>query len=222
MAYPAANKHDERTQPPIHEFLYPLLQGFDSVEMKADVELGGTDQTFNLLMGRELQKHFGQKPQCILTTPLLEGLDGVNKMSKSLGNYIGINDAPQDMFGKIMSISDELMWRYYDLLSFKSLDEIAKLKSSVTEGLNPRDVKVALAQELVARFHNQNEAEKAHQDFVDRFKKHELPDDMPIQTLQTGGKNLAICNVLQQAGLTATTSEARRMIEQGAVKIDVA
>jgi len=215
------HKRYKNNQPiAIHEFLYPLLQGFDSVEMKADVELGGTDQTFNLLMGRELQKHFGQKPQCILTTPLLEGLDGVNKMSKSLGNYIGINDAPQDMFGKIMSISDELMWRYYDLLSFKSLDEIAKLKSSVTEGLNPRDVKVALAQELVARFHNQNEAEKAHQDFVDRFKKHELPDDMPIQTLQTGGKNLAICNVLQQAGLTATTSEARRMIEQGAVKID--
>lgn len=204
----------------IHEFLYPLLQGYDSVEMKADVELGGTDQTFNLLMGRELQKHFGQKPQCILTTPLLEGLDGVNKMSKSLGNYIGIDDTAQDMFGKIMSISDELMWRYYDLLSFKSLDEIAKLKKSVAEGLNPRDAKFALGQEIVARFHNAAVAKQAQQDFVDRFKNHELPENMPLQKLPGENGSLGICYVMQKAGLVATTSDARRMIDQNAVKID--
>ncbi len=205
----------------IHEFLYPLLQGYDSVEIKADVELGGTDQTFNLLVGRELQKHFGQKPQCVLTTPLLEGLDGVQKMSKSLGNYIGITDQPLDMFGKVMSVSDELMWRYYDLLSFKSLKEIAVIRNVVAEGGNPRDAKIELAKELVARFHGQMAAMKAQQDFVDRFKNNALPDDIELTQLKAQDKNgLGIGYVLQQAGLVKTTSEALRMISQGAVKID--
>jgi len=204
----------------IHEFLYPLLQGYDSVEIKADVELGGTDQTFNLLMGRELQKHFRQKPQCILTTPLLEGLDGVKKMSKSLNNYIGIMDAPEEMFGKLMSISDELMWRYYELLSFKTLAEITSLKKAVAEGRNPRDVKVELALELVERFHDKKAAIAAHQHFIDRFKKHELPEDMEILKLKANGQDLGIGYLLQKAGLVKTTSEAMRMIKQGAVKID--
>lgn len=215
------NKRYKSNQPiAIHEFLYPLLQGYDSVAMEADVELGGTDQKFNLLMGRELQKHFKQKPQCVLTMPLLEGLDGVQKMSKSLNNYIGITDEPDDMFGKVMSVSDELMWRYYELLSFHSLSDIENLKQQVSEGRNPRDVKVLLAEELVARFHSATAAEQAHQHFVERFKHHELPDDLEEQVLEAEGSALGIGYVLQRAGLVKTTSEAMRMLKQGAVRID--
>ncbi|MGV0975326.1 MAG: tyrosine--tRNA ligase [Azonexus sp.] len=201
----------------IHEFLYPLCQGYDSVAMRADVELGGTDQKFNLLVGRELQKHYGQAPQCVLTMPLLEGLDGVNKMSKSLGNYIGIDEAPREIFGKVMSVSDELMWRYFDLLSFRDSAEIARLKESVLVGRNPRDVKVLLGQELVARFHSRGAAENALVEFEARFRQGVLPDDMPELTLQADGA-ASLVQVLKQAGLTASTSEALRMIEQGAVR----
>ena len=201
----------------IHEFLYPLCQGYDSVAMRADVELGGTDQKFNLLVGRELQKHYGQAPQCVLTMPLLEGLDGVNKMSKSLGNYIGIDEAPREIFGKVMSVSDELMWRYFDLLSFRDSAEIARLKESVLVGRNPRDVKVLLGQELVARFHSRGAAEDALVEFEARFRQGVLPDDMPELTLQADGA-ASLVQVLKQAGLTASTSEALRMIEQGAVR----
>lgn len=201
----------------IHEFLYPLCQGYDSVAMRADVELGGTDQKFNLLVGRELQKHYGQAPQCVLTMPLLEGLDGVNKMSKSLGNYIGIDEAPREIFGKVMSVSDELMWRYFDLLSFRDSAEIARLKASVATGLNPRDVKVMLGQELVARFHSRTAADEALAEFEARFRQGVLPDDMPELTLQTG-EPVSLVQVLKQSGLTASTSEALRMIEQGAVR----
>jgi len=201
----------------IHEFMYPLVQGYDSVALKADLELGGTDQKFNLLMGRELQKHHGQSPQCILTMPLLEGLDGVNKMSKSLGNYVGINEAPNDIFGKLMSVSDELMWRYIELLSFASMAEISKQKQLVKEGGNPRDIKVKFAQEIVARFHNTAAADAALADFEARFKQGGVPDDMPEVTLQAG---LPIAQVLKQALLTSSTTEAQRMIEQGGVKID--
>ena len=204
----------------IHEFLYPLLQGYDSVEMQADMELGGTDQRFNLLMGRELQKHFGQEQQVILTMPLLEGLDGVNKMSKSLGNYIGIDEAPNDIFGKVMSISDDLMWRYYELLSMKPLSEIAQLKEAMAAGENPRNIKVLLAKELVARYHNDAAAEQAEQDFVQRFQKNQIPDDMPEITLQADGAEMMIGHVLKDAGLVTTTSEAFRMMKQGAVKLD--
>lgn len=205
----------------IHEFLYPLCQGYDSVAIRADVELGGTDQKFNLLVGRELQKHYGQTPQVILTMPLLEGLDGVNKMSKSLGNYIGISESPKEIFGKTMSVSDDLMWRYYDLLSFRSSGEIAGLKREVNEGRNPRDVKVMLAQELVARFHSQKAAEEALADFEARFKQGQLPDEMPECVLTAeNGAALTIVQALKQAGLTASTSEAMRMIDQGAVKAD--
>lgn len=204
----------------IHEFLYPLLQGYDSVALHADVELGGTDQKFNLLMGRELQKHFGQRPQCILTTPLLEGLDGVQKMSKSLNNYIGIMDPPDEMFGKIMSISDELMWRYYELLSFRSMEEINRWRKEVMEGKNPRDIKILLGEELVARFHNEKAAKDAHQHFIERFKHHELPTDLDEIELSAENSHLAIGYILQRAGLVGTTSEARRMITQGAVRID--
>ena len=204
----------------IHEFLYPLLQGYDSVEMQADMELGGTDQRFNLLMGRELQKHFGQEQQVILTMPLLEGLDGVNKMSKSLGNYIGIDEAPNDIFGKVMSISDDLMWRYYELLSMKPLSEIAQLKEAMVAGENPRNIKVLLAKELVARYHNDAAAEQAEQDFVQRFQKNQIPDDMPEITLQADGAEMMIGHVLKAAGLVTTTSEAFRMMKQGAVKLD--
>lgn len=204
----------------IHEFLYPLCQGYDSVAMRADLELGGTDQKFNLLVGRELQKHYGQSPQCILMMPLLEGLDGVNKMSKSLGNYVGINESPREIFGKIMSVSDELMWRYYDLLSFRPSMEIANLKEEVAGGRNPRDVKVELAQEIVARFHDRAAAQDALADFEARFRQGALPDDMPEITLQNNGLPLAIVQVLKQAGLTASTSEALRMIEQGGVRAD--
>ena len=201
----------------IHEFLYPLCQGYDSVAMRADVELGGTDQKFNLLVGRELQKHYGQPPQCVLTMPLLEGLDGINKMSKSLGNYIGIDEAPREIFGKVMSISDELMWRYFDLLSFRNIAEIRQLKASVGKGRNPRDVKVELALELVARFHSGAAAEDALAEFEARFRQGVLPEDMPELSLQTDAP-LALVQVLKQAGLTASTSESLRMIEQGAVR----
>lgn len=202
----------------IHEFLYPLCQGYDSVAMRADVELGGTDQKFNLLVGRELQKHYGQSPQCVLMMPLLEGLDGVNKMSKSLGNYVGINEPPREIFGKLMSVSDELMWRYYDLLSFRPGMEIAKFKDEVAAGRNPRDIKVMLAQEIVARFHDLKAADDALAEFEARFRQGALPDDMPEIALQNGGVPLAVLQVLKQAGLTASTSESMRMIEQGGVR----
>lgn len=204
----------------IHEFLYPLVQGWDSVELKADVELGGTDQRFNLLMGRELQKEEGQRPQTVIMTPLLEGLDGVQKMSKSLNNYIGITESANDMFGKIMSVSDELMWRYFQLLSFRSITEIDELKAAVADGKNPRDVKVLLAKEIIARFHSEEDAEKAEQDFIQRFQKNALPDDIPEKTVQVGTEGMAIGNVLKEAGLVQSTSEALRMIKQNAVKVD--
>lgn len=204
----------------IHEFLYPLCQGYDSVAMRADVELGGTDQKFNLLVGRELQKHYGQQPQCVLTMPLLEGLDGVNKMSKSLGNYIGINEAPREIFGKVMSISDTLMWRYYDLLSFRDVAEIAGFKRDIDEGRNPRDIKVLLAQELVERFHSRVAAEEALAEFEARFRQGVLPDDMPELTVQSEGVPMPVVNVLKMSGLTASTSEALRMLAQGAVRAD--
>lgn len=204
----------------IHEFLYPLVQGYDSVAMKADIELGGTDQKFNLLMGRELQRDDGQKPQVIITMPLLEGLDGVNKMSKSLGNYIGIDEPADEMFGKIMSISDDLMWRYYDLLSFESLETIQGLKQSVEQGENPRNVKVKLAKEIIARFHDQAAAEQAEQNFVNRFRNNQLPDDMPEVEIACIEGQIGILQLLKQAGLVESTSEAGRMIKQGAVKID--
>lgn len=204
----------------IHEFLYPLCQGYDSVAMRADVELGGTDQKFNLLVGRELQKHYGQAPQCVLMMPLLEGLDGVNKMSKSLGNYVGINEPAREIFGKLMSVSDVLMWRYYDLLSFRGNAEIRKLRQEVAEGCNPRDVKVLLAQEIVARFHGQAAAVDALADFEARFRQGALPDDIPEVTLSMAGQAAGIVQVLKMAGLTASTSEAMRMIDQGGVKVD--
>ena len=203
----------------IHEFLYPLVQGWDSVALEADVELGGTDQRFNLLMGRELQKEEGQRPQSVLMMPLLEGLDGVQKMSKSLNNYIGITDAPNDMFGKVMSISDELMWRYYDLLSFRPIAELEELKAKVEAGANPRDIKIELAKELIARFHSDDAAEQAHQDFIKRFQKNALPDEIPEVTIESG-EAMAIGNLLKEAGLVASTSEAMRMIKQGAVKLN--
>jgi tyrosyl-tRNA synthetase len=204
----------------VHEFLYPLIQGYDSVAMKADVELGGTDQKFNLLVGRELQKHYGQRPQTILTMPILEGLDGVQKMSKSLNNYIGINEPPADMFGKLMSISDDLMWRYFELLSFRPLDEIGRLQQEVGEGANPRDIKFQLGREIVARFHDAGAAEAAQAAFIARFQKGALPEDMPDVTLQAQNGRLGIGNLLKQAGLVESTSEAFRMIRQGAVRCD--
>jgi tyrosyl-tRNA synthetase len=204
----------------IHEFLYPLCQGYDSVAMRADVELGGTDQKFNLLMGRELQKHYGQEPQTVLMMPLLEGLDGVNKMSKSLGNYIGINEPPTEIFGKVMSVSDELMWRYYDLLSFCTAREIESLRQSVIEGRNPRDVKIALAMELVSRFHGGAAGEAAQADFIARFQRGAIPNDMPEVTVAVGASGLAIPQILRQAGLTSSTSESLRMIDQGGVRLN--
>lgn len=204
----------------IHEFLYPLVQGWDSVALESDVELGGTDQRFNLLMGRELQREQGQAQQTVLMMPLLEGLDGVQKMSKSLNNYIGITDAPNDMFGKVMSISDDLMWRYYDLLSFKPLEEVAQIKQTVAEGGNPRDAKITLAKELIARFHTDADAEAAHQDFIQRFSKNAIPDEMPEHELVLPAEGMAIGNLLKEASLVSSTSEAMRMIKQGAVKID--
>ncbi len=200
----------------IHEFLYPLCQGYDSVAMKADVELGGTDQKFNLLVGRELQKHYGQAPQCILMMPLLEGLDGVNKMSKSLGNYIGIAEPSKEIFGKLMSVSDDLMWRYFDLLSFRGADEVVALKREVAAGRNPRDVKVMLAQEIVARFHTRKDAEEALADFDARFQRGALPDEMPELAIPAA----SLAQVLKQAGLVASTSEALRLIDGGGVRAD--
>lgn len=204
----------------IHEFMYPLVQGWDSVALEADVELGGTDQKFNLLMGRELQKSQGQRPQTVLMMPLLEGLDGVQKMSKSLGNYIGITDTPTEMFGKIMSISDVLMWRYYELLSFKPLAEIEGYKAEIENGKNPRDVKIDLAKELIARFHDEAAAQAAHDEFINRFQKGALPDDMPELTITAENGEIAIANLLKEAGLVGSTSDAFRMIKQGAAKID--
>jgi tyrosyl-tRNA synthetase len=204
----------------IHEFLYPLAQGYDSVALRSDVELGGTDQKFNLLVGRELQRHYGQEPQCILTLPLLEGLDGVNKMSKSLDNYIGITDPANDMFGKLMSISDTLMWRYYELLSFRSQDEIAALKRECAEGRNPRDAKVMLGQEIVARFHSRAAAEHALAEFEARFKQGANPEDMPEVTLHTAGAGLPIAQLAKQAGIVESTSEALRLINQRGLKVD--
>ncbi len=204
----------------IHEFLYPLVQGYDSVALKADLELGGTDQKFNLLMGRELQKQNGQSPQCVLMMPLLEGLDGVNKMSKSLGNYIGITESPNEIFGKLMSISDTLMWRYIELLSFAPLASVRQWKTEVEGGRNPRDVKVGLAQEIVARFHGQPAAVAALADFESRFKQGEIPADIAIVELRAGAEGIAIASALKEAGLAASTSEALRMIAQGGVKLD--
>jgi len=204
----------------IHEFIYPLVQGYDSVALKADIELGGTDQKFNLLMGRELQKHTGQPPQCVITMPLLEGTDGVNKMSKSLGNYIGINEEPQQIFGKLMSISDDLMWRYLELLSFETLAAISKWREEVTQGRNPRDIKVQLALEIVERFHSRQSAMDALAEFEARFKQGVLPDDMPEVTVASSNGHIGISQVLKQAGLVSSTSEALRMIAQSGVKLD--
>ena len=214
------NKRFKNNQPiSIHEFLYPLAQGYDSVALRADVELGGTDQRFNLLVGRELQKAEGQSPQCILTMPLLEGLDGVNKMSKSLGNYIGIDEAPNDMFGKVMSISDELMWRYFELLSFRPSAEIDAFKKQIDAGGNPRDVKFELCKEIVSRFHSQQAAEAAQQEFVSRFQKGAIPTDIEEKVICTEGGVIPLPRLLKEAGMVPSTSEAIRMIKQGAVKI---
>ncbi len=205
----------------IHEFLYPLVQGYDSVVMRADVELGGTDQKFNLLVGRELQKHYGQPPQIVLTMPILEGLDGVQKMSKSLGNYVGIRDEPNEMFGKLMSISDELMWRYFELLSFRPAREIAEWQGQVVrEGLNPRDVKFKLAEELVTRFHGVEAGRHAQAAFIERFQKGTLPEDLVEVRVQSRDGRLPVANLLKDAGLVSSTSEALRLIQQGAVRID--
>jgi tyrosyl-tRNA synthetase len=204
----------------IHEFLYPLIQGYDSVELRADVELGGTDQKFNLLMGRQLQEQHGQKPQVVLTMPILEGLDGVQKMSKSLNNYIGIADKPRDMFGKIMSISDELMWRYFELLSFRPMAEIEGFRQEMAAGKNPRDIKFLLAEEIIARFHSHEAATAARQAFIDQFAKGAIPDDIPEHALETGNEGYAIANLLKDTGLCSSTTDAMRMIQQGAVRID--
>jgi len=204
----------------IHEFLYPLVQGYDSVAMKTDVELGGTDQKFNLLVGRQLQQAYGQKPQTVITVPLLEGLDGVQKMSKSLGNYVGITDEPDDMFGKLMSISDDLMWRYFDLLSFRPGSELSELKESIENGRNPRDVKFELASEIVARFHDEKAAEKAHKDFVARFQKGKLPSDLAEVSLECPVDGLGIAEIMTLAELSASNSEAFRLVKQGAVRVD--
>jgi len=204
----------------VHEFLYPIVQGYDSVALKADIELGGTDQKFNLLVGRQLQQDFGQEPQVVLTMPLLEGLDGVEKMSKSKGNYIGITDAPGEMFGKVMSISDDLMWRYFELLSFRSIDDIAAVRKGVDDGRNPRDAKFELAAEIVARFHDDAAAKAAQEEFVARFQQGAMPDEIPEVSLDSNDGQLGIAHLLKGAGLVASTSEAFRMIKQGAVKID--
>ena len=204
----------------VHEFLYPLAQGYDSVALEADVELGGTDQKFNLLVGRELQKQEGQEPQVVMTLPLLEGLDGVNKMSKSLDNYVGITEPPDEMFGKLMSISDDLMWRYFELLSFRSLAEISGLEGEVAGGRNPRDVKFELAEEIVARFHGAGDAEGARRAFIERFRKGAAPEDMPEVSLGAGPGGMPVANMLKESGLVESTSEGIRMIRQGAVRID--
>ena len=204
----------------IHEFLYPLVQGYDSVALRADVELGGTDQKFNLLVGRTLQEAYGQEPQVVLTTPLLEGTDGVSKMSKSLGNYIGITEDADSMFGKLMSISDELMWRYFELLSFRPLKEISLLKRAAGAGKNPRDIKFELAREIVARFHDTEAAERAQRAFIARVSEKAVPQDLPLRVIPVEGPGLRLANILKQAGLAASTSEANRKIEEGAVRID--
>ncbi|NCF62679.1 MAG: tyrosine--tRNA ligase [Gammaproteobacteria bacterium] len=204
----------------IHEFLYPLAQGYDSVVLESDVEMGGTDQKFNLHVGRHLQQHYGQPPQVIITLPLLEGLDGVQKMSKSLDNYVGITEAPDEMFGKLMSISDELMWRYFDLLSFRSNEEITDFKADVTGGRNPRDIKFLLCEEIIERFHSSEAAVAAREEFIARFQKGKMPEDMPEHTFETGGEGIGIAAALSQCGLTSSNSEAFRMIQQGGVKID--
>jgi tyrosyl-tRNA synthetase len=215
-----AKRYAEGRPIAIHEFLYPLVQGYDSVAMKADVELGGTDQKFNLLVGRQLQQAHGQRPQVVLTTPLLEGLDGVQKMSKSLGNYVGIDEPPGEMFGKLMSISDDLMWRYFELLSFRPKQEVLALGRAVAEGRNPRDVKFELARELVARFHGEAEAERAQGEFVARFQRGALPEDLPEVAISCGQGAVGIADILRQAQLTGSNSEAFRMISQGAVRVD--
>ena len=215
-----AKRYAEQRPISIHEFLYPLVQGYDSVAMKADVELGGTDQKFNLLVGRELQKHYGQEPQVILTMPLLEGLDGVNKMSKSLGNYVGIEDAPADMFGKLMSVSDDLMWRYAELLSFEPMEAIAAWRRSVDEGANPRDVKVRLAGEIVGRFHGAAAARSALGDFERRFRDGAIPDDLAEQVIEVQGDGAPIVQILKSSGVCPSTSDAQRMIEQGGVRVN--
>lgn len=204
----------------IHEFLYPLLQGYDSVAMKADIELGGTDQKFNLLMGRELQKHFGQSPQVVITMPLLVGLDGVKKMSKSLGNYIGIDESADQIFGKVMSLSDETMWLYFELLSFRSLEEIAKLRADVAAGMNPRDVKFLLGEELAGRFHTKEAGRLAREHFIAQFQQGRLPEDMPEVEIALGSDGLSIVHIMKQAGLVEGTAEAGRLIQQGGVKAD--
>ena len=204
----------------VHEFLYPLMQGYDSVALRADIELGGTDQKFNLLVGRELQKAAGQEPQCVLTMPLLEGLDGVEKMSKSKGNYVGVTEAPDAMFGKLMSISDELMWRWYELLSFRPMGEIAALKRECESGRNPRDAKVSLAQEIVARFHSQADAERALASFEARFREGAMPESMPEVTIETGGAGIAVANLAKQAGVVDSTSEALRLIAGRGLRLD--
>lgn len=206
----------------IHEFLYPLLQGYDSVVTKADIEFGGTDQKFNLLVGRELQKQYGQKPQIIITLPLLEGLDGIQKMSKSLKNYVGINEPPQEIFGKLMSISDDLMWRYFQLLSFKTIHEIFKLKHEAQQGRNPRDIKVLLSKEIVARFHGINAANQAHQQFEEQFQQHKVPDNIPeiMIALTQNNNSIFLANLLKEAKLVTSTSDALRLIDQKAIKIN--
>ncbi|MEX0952136.1 MAG: tyrosine--tRNA ligase [Gammaproteobacteria bacterium] len=204
----------------IHEFLYPLVQGYDSVALKADAELGGTDQKFNLLVGRQLQEHYGQPPQVILTMPILEGLDGVQKMSKSLNNYIGIQEPPGEMFGKIMSISDDLMWRYFELLSFRPMADVESLRKAIADGHNPRDVKFELAAEIVARFHDQTAAQAAQAEFIARFQQGAIPDDMPALQLVTENGSLAVAHILKAAKLTASTSDAHRLVAQGGVKMD--
>jgi tyrosyl-tRNA synthetase len=215
------NKRYQSGQPiSIHEFLYPLVQGYDSVALKADVELGGTDQKFNLLVGRQLQQDAGQEPQVIMTTPLLEGLDGVQKMSKSLDNYVGITDPPGEMFGKLMSISDDLMWRYFDVLSFRSLKEIAALRARVEDGMNPRDAKFELGREIVARFHDAAAADAAQAEFIARFQKGAMPEEMPDVSVASDDGRLGIAHLLRHAGLVSSNGEAFRMIKQGAVRID--
>ena len=204
----------------IHEFLYPLVQGYDSVALDADVELGGTDQKFNLLVGRQLQETHGKAPQVVLTMPILEGLDGVQKMSKSLGNYIGIDEPANEMFGKIMSVSDDLMWRYFELLSFRSLDEINGFKQKIDQGENPRDIKFLLAEEIITRFHDAKAAKSAQDDFINRFSNNAIPDDMPEIDINVTKDGMAIANVLKESSLVNSTSDAHRMIKQGAVKID--
>lgn len=204
----------------IHEFLYPLIQAYDSIVLEADIELGGTDQKFNLLVGRELQRTYNQEPQVVITVPILEGLDGTNKMSKSLGNYVGIDEAPEEMFGKIMSISDELMWRWFDLLSFKSSKEIQLLKAEQADGMNPRDIKISLAKEIIARFHDDQAADEAEKNFINQFQKKNIPDNIEELNLNWKEDSMLLPNLLKEAGMTESTSEAMRMIKQGGVRID--